>query len=101
MKGTAPVLSDGGDEARAHALQADPKNRAEKIMIVDLLRNDLGKIATTGGVRVPAPFQVRRFGSVWQMTTAIEAQAKPAHERGGYFSGQLFPAAPSPARPSA
>ncbi|WP_435695631.1 bifunctional chorismate-binding protein/class IV aminotransferase [Uruburuella suis] len=77
MKGTAPVLSDGGDEARAHALQADPKNRAENIMIVDLLRNDLGKIATTGGVRVPAPFQVRRFGSVWQMTTAIEAQAKP------------------------
>ena len=77
MKGTAPVLGDGGDEARAQALQADPKNRAENIMIVDLLRNDLGKIATTGGVRVPAPFQVRRFGSVWQMTTAIEAQAKP------------------------
>lgn len=77
MKGTAPVLGDGGDEVRAQALQADPKNRAENIMIVDLLRNDLGKIATTGGVRVPAPFQVRRFGSVWQMTTAIEAQAKP------------------------
>lgn len=77
MKGTAPVLGDGGDEARAQALQADPTNRAENIMIVDLLRNDLGKIATTGGVRVPAPFQVRRFGSVWQMTTAIEAQAKP------------------------
>ena len=77
MKGTAPVLGDGGDEARAQALHADPKNRAENIMIVDLLRNDLGKIATTGGVRVPAPFQVRRFGSVWQMTTAIEAQAKP------------------------
>ena len=77
MKGTAPVLGDGGDEARAQALHADPKNRAENIMIVDLLRNDLGKIATTGGVRVPAPFQVRRFGSVWQMTTAIEEQAKP------------------------
>ena len=77
MKGTAPVLGDGGDEARAQALHADPKNRAENIMIVDLLRNDLGKIATTGGVRVPAPFQVCRFGSVWQMTTAIEAQAKP------------------------
>lgn len=77
MKGTAPVLGDGGDEARAQALHADPKNRAENIMIVDLLRNDLGKIATTGGVRVPAPFQVRRFGSVWQMTTAIEAQAQP------------------------
>lgn len=44
MKGTAPVLGDGGDEARAQALHADPKNRAENIMIVDLLRNDLGKV---------------------------------------------------------
>ena len=75
MKGTAPILHDGHDEARAHALQNDPKNRAENVMIVDLLRNDLGKIATTGGVRVPEPFKVSRFGSVWQMTSAIEAQA--------------------------
>ncbi|QEY25009.1 bifunctional chorismate-binding protein/class IV aminotransferase [Neisseria animalis] len=76
MKGTAPVLHDGHDDQRAHALQADPKNRAENIMIVDLLRNDLGKIAVTGGVRVPEPFKVSRFGSVWQMTSKIEAQAK-------------------------
>ncbi|WP_066078765.1 bifunctional chorismate-binding protein/class IV aminotransferase [Bergeriella denitrificans] len=76
MKGTAPVLNDGHDEARALALQADPKNRAENIMIVDLLRNDLGKIAETGGVRVPEPLKVSRFGSVWQMTSKIEAQAK-------------------------
>ena len=76
MKGTAPVLGDGGDEARAQALQADPKNRAENIMIVDLLRNDLGKIAEIGSVRVPEPFKVSRFGSVWQMTSAIYAQAK-------------------------
>lgn len=77
MKGTAPILNDGHDEARAQALQADPKNRAENIMIVDLLRNDLGKIAQTGKVHAPAPFKVSRFGSVWQMTTAITAQAKP------------------------
>lgn len=77
MKGTAPVLNDGRDEERAEALRNDPKNRAENIMIVDLLRNDLGKIAQTGKVRVPEPFKVTRFGSVWQMTTAIEAQAKP------------------------
>ncbi|VEJ21808.1 bifunctional chorismate-binding protein/class IV aminotransferase [Neisseria animaloris] len=77
MKGTAPILNDGQDEQRARDLQADPKNRAENIMIVDLLRNDLGKIAQTGRVRVPEPFKVSRFGSVWQMTTAIEAQAKP------------------------
>lgn len=77
MKGTAPVLNDGRDAERAEALRNDPKNRAENIMIVDLLRNDLGKIAQTGKVRVPEPFKVTQFGSVWQMTTAIEAQAKP------------------------
>lgn len=77
MKGTAPILGDGQDERRAAELQADPKNRAENVMIVDLLRNDLGKIARTGTVCVPEPFKVSRFGSVWQMTSTIRAQALP------------------------
>ena len=77
MKGTAPILCDGQDERRAAELQADPKNRAENVMIVDLLRNDLGKIAQTGKVCVPEPFKVSRFGSVWQMTSTIQAQALP------------------------
>ena len=77
MKGTAPILGDGQDERRATELQADPKNRAENVMIVDLLRNDLGKIAQTGKVCVPEPFKVSRFGSVWQMTSTIQAQALP------------------------
>ena len=77
MKGTAPILGDGQDERRAAELQADPKNRAENVMIVDLLRNDLGKIAQTGKVCVPDPFKVSRFGSVWQMTSTIQAQALP------------------------
>ncbi|WP_127213383.1 bifunctional chorismate-binding protein/class IV aminotransferase [Neisseria meningitidis] len=77
MKGTAPILYDGQDERRAAELQADPKNRAENVMIVDLLRNDLGKIAQTGKVCVPEPFKVSRFGSVWQMTSTIQAQALP------------------------
>ncbi|WP_045750264.1 bifunctional chorismate-binding protein/class IV aminotransferase [Neisseria lactamica] len=77
MKGTAPILGDGQDERRAAELQADPKNRAENVMIVDLLRNDLGKIARTGKVCVPEPFKVSRFGSVWQMTSTIQAQALP------------------------
>lgn len=77
MKGTAPILDDGQDERRAAELQADPKNRAENVMIVDLLRNDLGKIAQTGTVCVPEPFKVSRFGSVWQMTSTIRAQALP------------------------
>ncbi|HGT4305860.1 TPA: chorismate-binding protein [Neisseria meningitidis] len=77
MKGTAPILGDGQDERRAAELQNDPKNRAENVMIVDLLRNDLGKIAQTGKVCVPEPFKVSRFGSVWQMTSTIQAQALP------------------------
>lgn len=77
MKGTAPILGDGQDKRRAAELQADPKNRAENVMIVDLLRNDLGKIAQTGKVCVPEPFKVSRFGSVWQMTSTIQAQALP------------------------
>ena len=77
MKGTAPILGDGQDERRAAELQADPKNRAENVMIVDLLRNDLGKIAQTGKVCVPEPFKVSRFGNVWQMTSTIQAQALP------------------------
>ena len=50
MKGTAPRDSD------PKQLQQDPKNRAENVMIVDLLRNDLGKLAQTGSVSVPEPF---------------------------------------------
>ena len=77
MKGTAPILGDEQDERRAAELRNDPKNRAENVMIVDLLRNDLGKIAQTGKVCVPEPFKVSRFGSVWQMTSTIQAQALP------------------------
>lgn len=77
MKGTAAASGDAReDEARAKALQNDVKNRAENLMIVDLLRNDLGRIARTGSVRVPALFQVQRFSSVLQMTSDIEADLR-------------------------
>jgi para-aminobenzoate synthetase/4-amino-4-deoxychorismate lyase len=75
MKGTAPASGDQDlDAVRAMALAADPKNRAENLMIVDLLRNDLGRIARTGSVGVPALFEVRRYSSVLQMTSTIQAQ---------------------------
>ncbi|MDO4998017.1 MAG: bifunctional anthranilate synthase component I family protein/class IV aminotransferase [Neisseria sp.] len=77
MKGTAPRLNDGQDEQRAKNLKNDVKNRAENVMIVDLLRNDLGKIAEIGSVRVPEPFKVSPFGSVWQMTSRVEAKLLP------------------------
>ncbi len=77
MKGTAAASGDEQeDQATASVLQNDSKNRAENLMIVDLLRNDLGRIARTGSVRVPALFQVQRFSSVLQMTSDIEADLR-------------------------
>lgn len=78
MKGTAPATGDADvDETRAIALAADEKNRAENLMIVDLLRNDLGRLARPGSVRVPALFEVTAFGSVLQMTSTVQAQTPP------------------------
>jgi para-aminobenzoate synthetase/4-amino-4-deoxychorismate lyase len=74
MKGTLEADADHHDTDRATALAASTKNRAENLMIVDLLRNDLGRIAQTGTVKVPALFEVERFGHVWQMTSTIEAE---------------------------
>ncbi|WP_423378358.1 chorismate-binding protein [Burkholderia sp. LMG 32019] len=74
MKGTAPRSADPRDDAVAAAFLAnDPKNRAENVMIVDLLRNDVSRIARTGTVRVPALFSVEPYASVWQMTSTVEA----------------------------
>jgi len=79
MKGTAPASGDlEVDETCAIALAADEKNRAENLMIVDLLRNDLGRLARPGSVRVPALFEVTPFGSVLQMTSTVEAEIPPA-----------------------
>lgn len=79
MKGTAPRLPDPQQDAtQAQTLARDPKNRAENLMIVDLLRNDLGRIAQTGSVRVPALFEVQTLPTVFQMTSTITAQPLPA-----------------------
>ncbi|MCA1324603.1 chorismate-binding protein [Herbaspirillum sp. alder98] len=82
MKGTARAAdaADADAEAlnaqRALALAADDKNRAENLMIVDLLRNDLGRVAVPGSVKVPHLFDVRRYGQVLQMTSTIRAQLR-------------------------
>ncbi|MDS0860079.1 aminodeoxychorismate synthase component I [Burkholderia pseudomultivorans] len=74
MKGTAPRSADPQQDAASAAFLAnDPKNRAENVMIVDLLRNDVSRIARTGTVKVPALFSVEPYASVWQMTSTVEA----------------------------
>lgn len=75
MKGTAPRGTDQtADDDAAAALVADEKSRAENLMIVDLLRNDLSRIARPGSVRVPELFAVERYRTLLQMTSTITAE---------------------------
>ncbi len=78
MKGTAPRASDpADDQAAREQLLASAKERAENVMIVDLLRNDMGRIARTGSVRVERLLEAEAWPTVWQMTSTIAAQARP------------------------
>jgi|ERR1043165_3244534 para-aminobenzoate synthetase/4-amino-4-deoxychorismate lyase len=61
------------DRDLAYWLKHSTKDRAENVMIVDLLRNDLGKVSVTGSVRVSSLFDVERFETVWQMTSTVES----------------------------
>ncbi|KAI3594808.1 Para-aminobenzoate synthase, aminase component [Cupriavidus sp. U2] len=91
MKGTAPRTGDADVDARsARVLAADPKNRAENVMIVDLLRNDLGRLAVPGSVAVPNRFVVEPFGRVLQMTSTVTATAQPGTSFGSLMQA-LFP----------
>ncbi len=73
MKGTAPRDPDPArDAAIAAELHASEKARAENLMIVDLLRNDIGRLARVGSVRVPALFAMEQYTTVHQMTSTIE-----------------------------
>jgi para-aminobenzoate synthetase/4-amino-4-deoxychorismate lyase len=76
MKGTAPRGGDPeGDAASRAALAASSKDRAENLMIVDLLRNDLGRVAATGSVQVPRLFDIEAYPTVFQMTSTVTARA--------------------------
>ena len=76
MKGTAPRHPDRTEDERlGRELLASEKNRAENLMIVDLLRNDLGRLAEPGSVTVDALFSLERYPTVWTMTSTVSARA--------------------------
>lgn len=78
MKGTAPRSGDPVRDAEIlKTLLADPKMHAENLMIVDLIRNDLSRIAEAGSVSVPALFESRPLKSVHQVSSVVEARVKP------------------------
>ncbi len=78
------------DDALAEALCNSEKDRAENLMIVDLLRNDLGRIAEFGSVRVDSLLDLERFETVWQLTSGVSARLRPRASLGDVFRA-LFP----------
>ncbi len=91
MKGTAPRGEDAaGDEAAQAYLRTSEKERAENLMIVDLLRNDMGRVAVLGSVRVPRLFELHGLSTVWQMTSTVTALSRPGLSLAELFAA-LFP----------
>ncbi len=77
MKGTSPRgLTPEQDREKAAALQASEKNRAENLMIVDMVRNDLGHVAEPGSVQVTDLFALEKYPTVWQMTSTVTAKTQ-------------------------
>lgn len=99
MKGTAPRgLRLEDDQAKAAWLYHSEKNRAENVMIVDMVRNDMGRIARVGSVRVPKLFEVEKYRTVWQMTSTVECKTPASLTE---IFAALFPAASITGAPKA
>ncbi len=91
MKGTAPRgATPEIDEANRHALLTSIKERAENVMIVDLLRNDLSRIAEPFSVKAPRLFQAQALPAVWQMTSDVVARTRDNCTLVDVFTG-IFP----------
>lgn len=79
IKGTRPRLHDViSDATQVLALRDSLKDRAENLMIVDLLRNDIGKTAIPGSVKVPKLFEIESYATVHHMVSTVEAELRPA-----------------------
>ena len=91
MKGTSRRGRWSEEDAElARQLATSEKERAENVMIVDLIRNDMGRIAIPGSVQVPAMFTVEKYPTVLQMTSHVKSQLKPGTPLGDVFAA-LFP----------
>ncbi|TGD64782.1 aminodeoxychorismate synthase component I [Tabrizicola sp. WMC-M-20] len=91
MKGTAPRSDDPVEDAGlAAALQASEKDRAENLMIVDLLRNDIARMSQVGSVKVPELYAVESFATVHQMSSRVQGRLLPGAGLPGLMAA-LFP----------
>jgi para-aminobenzoate synthetase/4-amino-4-deoxychorismate lyase len=91
MKGTVKRgRTTGEDKEQSEWLQNSAKNRAENVMIVDMLRNDLGRIAEIGSIRVPQLFEIERYPTLWQMTSTVTAKTSASLTE---ILAALFPSA--------
>jgi para-aminobenzoate synthetase/4-amino-4-deoxychorismate lyase len=91
MKGTMPRGLDlAEDDAMAQRLRSDEKNRAEHVMIVDMLRNDLGRICDTGSIRVDPIFFIEKYRTLFQMTSTITGMLRHGTSYADIF-GSIFP----------
>ncbi len=91
MKGTAPRGRDTAEDAAiAGSLASDPKQRAENVMIADLMRNDLSRVTEAGSVAVHDVFAVERYRSLHQMVTGVSGRLLPGMELPAIIEG-LFP----------
>lgn len=91
MKGTAPrALTAAADRAGAARLRYSEKEMAENVMIVDMIRNDMGRVARTGSVTAPVLFHIERYPTVWQMTSTVTCETGASVAQ---IMGAMFPCA--------
>ena len=100
MKGTRARGRYAEEDApRATELAASPKDRSENLMIVDLVRNDLGRVARPGTVALARAFEIERYPTVWQMTSTVtaESEARLPEIFAALFPSASVTGAPKPA----